>query len=42
MNFRQAMHTLLCVLLGSYEEPPGGEALYHHATQACNLVLGFP
>jgi len=30
-----------CVFLGSCEEPPGGEALYRQATQACNPFLGF-
>jgi len=29
------------VFLGSCEEPPGGEALYRQATQACNPFLGF-
>jgi len=29
------------VFYGFHEEPPGGEALYRQATQACNPVLGF-
>jgi len=37
--FSQAAHNS-GVFLGSFEEPPGGEALYRQATQACNPFLG--
>ena len=34
-------YTIFVRVSGFLEEPPGGEALYRQATQACNPFLGF-